>query len=400
MLRNLGDASLWKNLPLFFGPESAKYLNQYIRLLAFSKPAVIELWISQLAALSLALDPSNNGGVINLRTSAGKTRVTELAILQILSSDPTAKVLYLAPFRSLAFEVERTLSASFSWLKFQVSHLYGGARVSAVDTELLVRSAITIATPEKARALLRSAPELFEKIKLIIIDEGHLIGPNERLVRNELFIDHLQAFARKSKARMLLLSAVLPNAEELAEWITGDSKSVAISLWKPSLERFGFLRWNGKRVRIDWVGKIESFNPSFITAKPLAKRKNSKLFPSNKTEAVAATAVRLSDIGPVMIFAGQAQAEWLSLILSDESRRRIPTPRFAPFALRDTSDINILYARTSSDGVVLCSLDGKTKIRVESTKNLPFEQMADDPRFVFEKIENIWHLIVRDPRCM
>jgi hypothetical protein len=93
-------------------------------------------------------------------------------------------------------------------------------------------------------------------------------------------------------------------------------------------------------------------------------------------------------------------AEWLSLMLSDESHRKIPPPRFAPFALRDTSDIDILYARTSSDSVVLCSLDGRTKIRMESTINLPFEQMADDPRFVFEKIENIWHLIVRDPRCM
>ncbi len=307
MLRNLGDASLWKILPPFFGPEANINLDRYIRLLAFSKLPVIELWASQRAALSLALNPTNRGGVVNLRTSAGKTRVAELAILQTLCSDRATRVIYLAPFRSLAFEVERTLSSSFLWLGFQVSHLYGGSRVSSVDTELVSQSSITIATPEKARALFRAVPELFENVKLIIIDEGHLIGPSERYVRNELFVDHLRAFAQSTGARMLLLSAVLPNTQELAEWVAGDPGAVAISPWKPSAERFGLLRWNGTRVRIDWLGKVQSFNRSFVEAKPVSKRKNSRVFPANKTDAVAATAVRLSNLGTVMIFAGQAQ---------------------------------------------------------------------------------------------
>lgn len=229
MLQNLVGASLWQSLPVFFDPTSIVFLDQYIRLLAFSSPPVIELWASQRAALSMALNPTNRGGVINLRTSAGKTRVAELAILQTLSIDPTAKIIYLAPFRSLAFEMERTLSSSFHWLGFRVSHLYGGSRVSRVDTELVSESSIIIATPEKARALFRSAPELFINMKLIVIDEGHLLGPSERYVRNELFIDHLRLIARSVDARILLLSAVLPNSAELAEWITGDSQSVAIS---------------------------------------------------------------------------------------------------------------------------------------------------------------------------
>jgi hypothetical protein len=307
MLHNLRSASLWNTLPPFFDPEANIHLDRYIRLLAFSKTPVIELWASQRAALSLVLNPTNRGGVVNLRTSAGKTRVAELAILQTLCDDPTAKIIYLAPFRSLAFEVERTLSGSFLWLGFQVSHLYGGSRVSSVDTELVSESSITIATPEKARALFRAIPDIFENVKLIILDEGHLFGPSERYVRNELFVDHLRSFAQSTGARMLLLSAVLPNTRELAEWVAGDPAALAISSWKPSAERFGLLRWNGKRVRIDWLGEVESFNPSFIEAKPVSKRKNSRLFPKSKTDAVASTAVRLSNLGPVMIFAGQAQ---------------------------------------------------------------------------------------------
>ena len=307
MLQNLRNASLWRTLPPFFDPEVNIHLDRYVRLLAFSKTPIIELWASQRAALSLVLNPTNRGGVVNLRTSAGKTRVAELAILQTLCNDSAAKIIYLAPFRSLAFEVERTLSASFLWLGFQVSHLYGGSRVSSIDTELVSESSITIATPEKARALFRAVPELFENVKLIILDEGHLIGPSERYVRNELFVDHLRAFAQSTGARMLLLSAVLPNTQELAEWVAGDPAALAISLWKPAVERFGLLRWNGKRVRIDWLGEVESFNPSFIEAKPVSRRKNSRVFPANKTGAVAATALRLSNLGPVMIFAGQAQ---------------------------------------------------------------------------------------------
>jgi hypothetical protein len=306
MLRDLGEASPWRVLPPFYGPGPSDTLGRYLRLLAFGKQPVTELWSSQRAALPLALDAANRGAVVNLRTSAGKTRVAELAMLQTLLADPAARIFYLAPFRSLALEVEHTLAATFSWLGHGVSHLYGGSRVSSVDTELAAESAITIATPEKARALFRAAPELFENVKLVIVDEGHLIGPSERYVRNEVFVDHLRSLVRSTGARLLLLSAVLPNAQELAEWVTGDADAVASSTWKPSAERFGLLRWNGARVRVDWQGEVASFNPSFVQAKPLGFGRRRKSFPDNKNEAVAATAVRLSAIGPVMIFTGRA----------------------------------------------------------------------------------------------
>jgi DEAD/DEAH box helicase len=305
MMVDLHGASPWNILPPYFEPGSED-LARYVRLLAFARHPVTELWSSQRAALPLALDQENRGAVINLRTSAGKTRVAELAILQTLLADPTARIFYLAPFRSLALEVEHTLSATFTWLGYGVSHLYGGSRVSAVDTELAAEATITIATPEKARALFRAGPELFANVKLVIIDEGHLIGKPDRFVRNELFVDHIRALARTTGARLLLLSAVLPNPQELAEWITGDKGAVAISQWKPSGERFGFLRWNGSRVRIDWQGQVASFNPSFVEAKPLGFSRRRDPFPNDKSEAVAATAVRLSAIGPVMIFTARA----------------------------------------------------------------------------------------------
>ena len=360
MLQDLGEASPWRVLPPYFGPGPGDALGRYVRLLAFARRPVTELWLSQRAALPLTLHPTKCGAVINLRTGAGKTRVAELAILQTLLAEPTARILYLAPFRSLALEVEQTLSATFPWLGYEVSHLYGGSRVSSVDTELAAESTITIATPEKARALFRAAPELFEDSKLVIMDEGHLIGPDKRYVRNELFVDHLRCLVRATGARLLLLSAVLPNPRELAEWVTGDPDAVASSPWKPSAERFGLLRWNGSRVRIDWQGEVTSFNPSFVEAKRLGFGRRRKPFPNNKNEAVAAAAVRLGAIGPVMIFTGRAVSvptlARAALLALGEAPEDHPWPghewRVFEAVCQEELDPNAVEVRAARAGVV------------------------------------------------
>ena len=309
MFNDYSRGALWTCLPPFFGPDGKSAVGDFASLLALSKPPVIELWRSQLASLALALDGENLGGVVNLRTSAGKTRVAELAILKELKANPTAKVLYLAPFRSLAFEHERTFGKYLGALGYSISHLYGGSRFSGIDREMVLEANLLIATPEKTKAMLRAAPELFNSVKLIVIDEGHLLGGNERNVKNELFLEHLRLLSRSNGARMLLLSAVLPNAAELATWIGGDETALAQSDWKPSNERFGVLRWTKNGVQIEWRSESRCFNPDFVDFRRVLEpgKKSARKFPKSKTEAVAATAVRLAEIGPVLIFAGQAQ---------------------------------------------------------------------------------------------
>ncbi len=316
MISSNVDASLWLKLPPYFSGAS-ELLDRYIRLLAFSQLSITELWRSQLDAIPITLDKERAGAVVSMRTSSGKTRIAELAILQTLDENPEAKILYLAPFRSLALEIERTLGQVFDCCGFPVSHLYGGFRLSSIDRQMAENSKITIATPEKARAILRSSPELLADVRLIIIDEGHLIGADKRFIKNELFFDHLKALVRATDSRILMLSAVLPNPDDLATWLTGSAINVARSEWKPSNERFGFLRWQGSVVRIDWKGELESFNPRFVVSKGCSRQYDHKLlkwhnrrksFPNDKNEAVAASAVRLCSIGPVMIFSARANS--------------------------------------------------------------------------------------------
>ncbi len=307
MISGNGEASLWCTLPPYF-PGDPTLLDRYVKMLAFGKLFITELWRSQRDAIPITLNQGHAGAVVNMRTSSGKTRVAELSILQTFHENNAAKVLYLAPFKSLALEIEQTLGQIFDPLGFRVSHLYGGFRLSSVDRQLAKDSSITIATPEKTRAILRSSPELLSDVKLIIIDEGHLIGADERYVKNELFVDHLRALAKATGCRILMLSAVLPNPNDLAMWLTGNFENVARSDWKPSSERFGILRWQGDRVRIDWKGEFESFNPRFVQSKPLGWGRRRNPFPNKKNEAVAATAVRLSSVGPVMIFSARANS--------------------------------------------------------------------------------------------
>ena len=146
------------------------------------------------------------------------------------------------------------------------------------------------------------------EIKLIVVDEGHLLGAEERYIKNEMFLTHINEFASQNQIRMLLLSAVLPNANELAEWIAADTNLVAKSEWKPALERLGLLLWDGNRVRIEWKSDGEPFNPNFIQKAPLGFGRRRNLFPNNKKEAIAATAVRLAKTGTVMIYSAKANA--------------------------------------------------------------------------------------------
>lgn len=307
MLIDLGGASPWTVLPPYFGTDpSSSPVPAYVQMLAFDEKPVLELWRSQREALPMALG-QNRGAVVSLKTSAGKTRVAELAMIQSLAADPEAKAFYLAPFRSLAFELEQTLGKTLNPLGYRVSHLYGGSRASRSDAELIADARVVVATPEKARAIFRAEPDIFLSVRLFVIDEGHLLGGSERDVRNELYLEHLRVRAASTGARFLLLSAVLPNADQIAEWLAGDAKSVGTSPWRPSLARFGLLQWDGTRARIDWRGDQPSFNPEFVTAAPTSSRAKAKMFPNKKTEAVAAAAVRLwAGERPVLIFVAQA----------------------------------------------------------------------------------------------
>ena len=64
-------------------------------------PSMSELWPSQTNALERGLLDPANSAVVRMPTSAGKTRVAELAIVDMLVRQPGSMCVYVAPFRAL-----------------------------------------------------------------------------------------------------------------------------------------------------------------------------------------------------------------------------------------------------------------------------------------------------------
>ena len=121
-------------------------VDKYIYSLSYKEKTITELFRSQRTALQKVL--SNESSVVSMPTSSGKTRIAEMVMLQALLYQNTAKILYIAPYRSLAFELEETFSTSFSILNIGVSHLYGGAQFTSLDRAEMLDSRILIVTPK------------------------------------------------------------------------------------------------------------------------------------------------------------------------------------------------------------------------------------------------------------
>lgn len=304
------ESSLWNSLGIYFNTKEG-LAQKYIHSLTYKKPeGIYELFITQRNSLPKVINSENLGCIVSIPTSSGKTRIAEIAILDCLTKNENNKVLFIAPFRSLAYEIENSLDQVFYNVGISVSHLYGGNLFSKLDEKIIDESEVIVATPEKAKALLRGNSSVLKQIKLVIIDEGHLLGGNKRLIVNEMFYEELRYYIDKHNGRFLLLSAVLPNAEDLALWLTNSESTVFKQNWRPSDERLGILEWNRKTVSLNWEStdtERKSYNPRFIVSKKLPKKPRQRKirhFPESKNQAIAATAYKLRKFGPVLIFVG------------------------------------------------------------------------------------------------
>jgi len=324
LFEEYGKTSLWSQIQPFANNDgTAEVVKRYIRCGLRQTPPIIELWPSQVHAIPMINDVDRRHFCLKMPTSAGKTRIAELTILRFFLdslANPNKKCVYIAPFRSLAVEIENTLRKGLASLGLKVSEIYGGFELTPAERTLIQETQILVATPEKFDALLRYMPQMDENIGLIIIDEGHIVDPNERGLRFEFFLHRLLRRYRDKNCRFLFISAVLPNAKEFAEWITGSPRQLIQSEWRPSRLMLGKLTWDGKRARIDYthIGRTtfgqDCFVPRFIEKHEcrglpgIGRRRNP--FPRNAQEAFVLAALLFTREGTTLVFVPQRhQAE-------------------------------------------------------------------------------------------
>lgn len=288
--------------------------TRYLRQLAAQRRPVVELWPSQRMALEAGLlDPGRRALVVRTPTSSGKTRMAEAAIVDALSREPDgACCVYVVPFRALATEVEAGLGATLGDLGIRVSSLFGGYETSELEDFLLSSSNVLILTPEKLDLVLRSDPAFAERLKIIVIDEGQLLGDkNARAIRLELLLTRLRRSA--PDARTLFLSAVVPNVDQVARWLDPQGSGAFDQPWRPTRLLTGVFRWVGDRGRIDYEGQTEFFVPYVLRRQtrslgltPMRQQpKKPEEWPKTVAQTAAELALHLQGIGPVVVFAAQ-----------------------------------------------------------------------------------------------
>jgi len=315
LIDDLWQHSLHQNLPTE-PPEGTEEKYPDLRRLFISslyarKTSEVELWPSQREAAQRSTDVRDDL-VVALPTSAGKTRVAEIATLMTLSS--VRRVLIVTPLRALSAQTERSFRKTFAPLGFSVSSLYGASGLSAGDEDALRTREIIIATPEKLDFALRSDPSLIDDVGLIVLDEGHMIGPSEREIRYETLVQRLLRRADAAERRIVCLSAILPSGDELDDltaWIRSDEPGEPVrSDWRPTRQRFGALTWRGKdallRLDLDDDGP---FLDKFVVEKPALGRET-KPYPRKNSHLVLFAAWEFASQGKrTLIFS--TQANWV-----------------------------------------------------------------------------------------
>lgn len=322
LMDDLGRTNIRRNIPRSRPPaatppnvavsplpsEWGSLRNNYVATLFSRNRSELDLWPSQMHVVNRVFD-SVGDLVVALPTSAGKTRIAELCILACLAQG--RRVVYVTPLRALSAQTERILDRTFSPLGVSVSSLYGSMGASVIDDDTLRTSRIVIATPEKLDFALRSDPSVIDDVGLVILDEGHMIGPAEREVRYEAQVQRLLRRSDANTRRIVCLSAVFPSGTELDDfvaWITDDDpQGLHKEDWRPTRQLFGLVEWrSGDHARLTMtVGEDQPFIPRYIEARvPTSPRRTT--FPKNQRELMVATAWRLVEEGQtVLIFCPQ-----------------------------------------------------------------------------------------------
>ncbi len=154
--------------------------------------------------------------LVSAPTASGKTLIAMLAIMSYLSKNK-GKVIYLSPLRALAAE-------KFTEFKKLEKVALGNKVKVAISTgdfenieKNLEISNLLILTNEKMDSIIRHNAEWVDEIGLVISDEVHLIGDENRGPTLEMILTQLKLL--ETKPQIVGLSATITNSDEIADWL-------------------------------------------------------------------------------------------------------------------------------------------------------------------------------------
>ncbi len=211
----------------FYGARSARLgfvpagLNPAVTK-ALETVGITALYEHQAQALQAAFDGPT---IVTTATASGKSLCFQLPTLEVLTSDRTARALYLYPTKALAQDQARAINA-FGLHKAIRPAIYDGDTPRNERSAIRRRSNLVLTNPDMLHVgILPNHPawaELFANLAFVVIDEAHVYrGVFGSHVANVLRRLRRIAAIHGSEPRFLLASATIANPVELAHELTG-----------------------------------------------------------------------------------------------------------------------------------------------------------------------------------
>ena len=130
------------------------------------------------------------------------------------------KIIYVAPMKALAAEVTAKLGKRLAWLGIKVRELTGDMHLTKAE---IIQTQVIVTTPEKWDVVTRKSTgdtELVQKVRLLIIDEVHMLHDERGAVLESLVArTERQVESTQSLIRIVGLSATLPNYVDVADFL-------------------------------------------------------------------------------------------------------------------------------------------------------------------------------------
>ena len=191
------------------------------------------------------------------RPVLGKTRATELIIRSAFLAKRASLAVIVAPYRSLCHDIRGDLSAAFAGEPISLDEASNSYQFDLQIETLLANNTVLIVTPEKLLYMLRRAPESAARIGLVMYDEGHQFDGVTRGPTYELLLTSLR-MALTPGTQIVLISAVIGNAAEVAAWLVGDPAAVVVvSACVPTAKSIAFASWQYARGQLGYVSPTE-----------------------------------------------------------------------------------------------------------------------------------------------
>lgn len=156
-------------------------------------------------------------------TASGKTLIAETAMLKSII-EGKGKAVYIVPLKALANEKYNDFKKKYGHLT-KVALSIGD--IDSADSYLIDYDLI-ICTSEKLDSLTRHHTPWLKYVKVVVVDEIHLMNDAGRGPTLEILITILREIIKN--AQIIALSATIGNPEELAEWLDAN---LVIGSWRP-----------------------------------------------------------------------------------------------------------------------------------------------------------------------